>query len=248
MSIVSRAQSLALNLSSTHDFDYLYNDVDDYTIAKFYSQEAAAVLRSATATEIKSQTNANRNVTADMEVHIQRVEGGPKHVVAISEIPMIVKYRTARLQKDCNLNRVGKWNHTDRHCYAYKQTTSLCLVLDDDLRLIEDYEHFKCNSQTSQFLQQTKLLWTNKEGEPWLDDHTADVSVTVRHRMDPFSRAMIELELTYDQRSGTLVFLGIVLFVVGFLLLLVPIRILCLKKEEDDRDIEKRTLRNYNWL
>ena len=81
---------------------------------------------------------------------------------------MITKYRTVRLQKDCNLNRMGKWNHTDRHCYSYKQTNSLCIVLDDQLQLVENYETFKCDGRRNAYFHQVKMLWTHMEGEPTL--------------------------------------------------------------------------------
>ena len=41
--------------------------------------------------------------------------------------------------------------------------------------------------------------------------------------------------------------MGIVLFVIGFLMLLVPVRILCLRKDEDE-DPERKSLKRYTFV
>ena len=66
VSIVSDGQSHPLTISTTHDFDYLYSDIDEYTVSKYFTLEAAPVLRAATEKEVLSTTNGNLNVTVDL--------------------------------------------------------------------------------------------------------------------------------------------------------------------------------------
>ena len=70
VTLASVGNSNALNVSYTRDFDYVYGDINEYSIVKFYAQKASGVFRSATETRVNSGTNGNLNVTADLVLRI----------------------------------------------------------------------------------------------------------------------------------------------------------------------------------
>ena len=218
-------EAYPFDLLNTPDFMSQYSDVMNYTIVKYYNSNITQALAPQSLKVIGNPNNGEFNITTTLGVAFD--DGAS---ITTPDLPIFVKAKSPRSQKDWINNRIGIWNFTDGAWYVFSQLTNVWYIIDQDNypNLIKDYDRYPWDGMNRWYANYAYFRWNDETKNPTVADLSQQRNITtyLRSNKDPFVIGYTEADIVKNYEDNTLLLYGLILTIVWLIALFIPIKLI----------------------
>ena len=221
--------SISLHLDTAEPIPLLQNFSDVYAAAipgfPVYPYLSYAVSAQLWTDNMKNSSAGKEfNITATLILSIYRNNTMATNI--LKEVPIHSKKYAAVNAKVCRMQAKGYWDNETMACYYQYNTVEICVVVDDNLTVVENYTG-GCDNEG--YFKQSEVAWVSNSV---FNETQFDTFVQVRSKEDPFVFASYNEMVEFSPSSEEYLTMGATLFTVCSVIAIVPCTYLCCKRRK----------------